>query len=155
MKLELKKFGDILVSRPAGGDAAKAILIDIAKMPETERIVEIDFEGVIVLTPSWMHEFILVISRNVSSVTFKYLPSDNMSVVESLKYVSNYEFLTEEEEALVQNGIAIGSALYHVYRTYREGGSNHDEALRAVLKGQESLPEALRRTLGGIVGEIR
>jgi len=46
MKIELKKFGEILISRPAGREAylLKGILL--------EEEIEIDFNGVKVLAPS-------------------------------------------------------------------------------------------------------
>ncbi len=55
-KIQVKKFGEILISRPAGREAflvAKAYLnLDIAGK------VELDFTGVKVLAPSRADEFI-------------------------------------------------------------------------------------------------
>ena len=53
MRIELKKFGNVLVSRPAGREAYLAMSAYVTKdLGEKESIV-IDFDGVKVLTPSW------------------------------------------------------------------------------------------------------
>ena len=56
MLIELKKFGDILTSREAGGEALSAFLPTLNSLDENEKIT-IDFQGVSVLTPSWADEF--------------------------------------------------------------------------------------------------
>ncbi len=57
MRIELKKFGTILTSRPADKEAyltAKAY-----SLPKNrEETIEVDFFGVEVLAPSWADEFI-------------------------------------------------------------------------------------------------
>lgn len=57
MKLELQKFGKILVSRPAGKEA---YLVACAyNLPKNkDELIEVDFTGVEVLTPSWADEFL-------------------------------------------------------------------------------------------------
>ncbi|OGC22894.1 DUF4325 domain-containing protein [candidate division WOR-1 bacterium RIFOXYB2_FULL_42_35] len=58
MIIQIKKFGKILLSRPAGRDAflsAKAYLLP--QLSQEEEIVP-DFSGVDVLAPSWADEFI-------------------------------------------------------------------------------------------------
>lgn len=57
MKISLKKFGAILVSRPAGKESFLALQPILREIADQEKI-EIDFEGVVVLTPSWADEFI-------------------------------------------------------------------------------------------------
>ena len=54
MKIEVKRYGEILTSRPAGREAALAILA-YRKPAEDER-VELDFEGVLAVGPSWLDE---------------------------------------------------------------------------------------------------
>ena len=62
MKIDLKKFGKILISRPAGKEALLSLQSVIKKMAPDEKI-EIDFEGVSVLTPSWADEFVTPLGR--------------------------------------------------------------------------------------------
>jgi hypothetical protein len=57
MIIQLKKFGPTLVSRQAGKEAYAAFQPALQKISENEPM-EIDFEGVVVFTPSWGDEFI-------------------------------------------------------------------------------------------------
>lgn len=81
MRIELKKFGRVLTSRPAGKEAFAAIrpILD----PNVD-IVEIDFSDVLSLAPSWGDEFFTAL-RNMYKERVKYLPTDNQSVIETLK----------------------------------------------------------------------
>lgn len=57
MRIEIKKFGEMLTSRPAGKEAylsAKAYILPA----DVEEEIILDFSGVDVLTPSWADEFI-------------------------------------------------------------------------------------------------
>lgn len=57
MKIELKKFGTILVSRQNGREAFAAFQPQLTALSETENM-ELDFEGVITFSPSWGDEFL-------------------------------------------------------------------------------------------------
>lgn len=57
MIISLNKFGTTLVSRPAGKEAWLAYQPVLNEAAEGEEIV-VDFDGVIVLTPSWADEFL-------------------------------------------------------------------------------------------------
>lgn len=57
MTISLRKFGSTLVSRPAGKEAFLALQPLIKEIKDNDTI-EIDFDGVVVLTPSWADEFI-------------------------------------------------------------------------------------------------
>ena len=57
MKIELKKFGDILTSRQDGREALAAIEPLLLNVSENE-VLGVDFEGVTTFTPSWADEFI-------------------------------------------------------------------------------------------------
>lgn len=83
MKIELKKFGTVLTSRPAGKEAFAAIR-PILKPNENE--VLIDFDGIISLSPSWADEFFYAL-RNMYGDKVKFLPSDNISVIETIKII--------------------------------------------------------------------
>ena len=68
MRIELKKFGEILISRPAGREAYLAMSAYLTKgLPENE-IIEIDFSGVKGLTPSWADEIITKIARDFKNI---------------------------------------------------------------------------------------
>ncbi|MFA4931271.1 MAG: STAS-like domain-containing protein [Patescibacteria group bacterium] len=62
MKIFVKKFGTTLISRPAGKEAFLALQILLEEITASEKI-EIDFEGVSVLTPSWADEFITPLQK--------------------------------------------------------------------------------------------
>lgn len=86
MKLELKKFGNILSSRPAGKDgwlSARAYLFD--KLGPKEKI-EVDFSDVSVLSPSWAEEFLSQLKKTYAERVI-FLPSDNPSVKASLEII--------------------------------------------------------------------
>lgn len=57
MIIELKKFGTTLVSRPTGKEAWLAFQPVLNQISPNEEIV-VDFDGVVVLTPSWTDEFL-------------------------------------------------------------------------------------------------
>ena len=57
MKIELKKFGNLLTSRQDGREALSAITPLLQNVTENE-MLELDFEGVITFTPSWADEFV-------------------------------------------------------------------------------------------------
>lgn len=85
MKIKLAKFGEMLISRPAGREAylsAKAYLIK-----DKPKELEIDFDRVKVLTPSWMDEFTTSARKDYPGVKIKYLKSDNPTVIASLKTI--------------------------------------------------------------------
>lgn len=88
MRIELKKFGRILTSRPAGKEAFAAIrpILD----PKAE-IVEIDFSGVFSLGPSWADEFFPAL-KEMYGDKVTYLPTDNRSVIEVLKFLGEKTF---------------------------------------------------------------
>jgi len=86
MRLELKKFGKVLTSRPAGKEAFAAIR---PTLDPNADVVEIDFSDVISLAPSWADEFFAAL-RALYGDRVKYLPTDNQSVIETLKII-NFE----------------------------------------------------------------
>ncbi len=81
MKIELKKFGKVLISRPSGKEAFLAIrpVLD----PEADK-VEIDFTDVLSLSPSWADEFFRPLEK-IYDGRVVYLPSNNLSVKTTLK----------------------------------------------------------------------
>ena len=88
MNISISKFGDVLVSRPAGKEAflmAKAYIFNALKQDES---IVLDFSNVKVLTPSWADEFITGIKENYHT-EIQYLNTNNESVAASLKAVLN------------------------------------------------------------------
>lgn len=86
MTLAIDKFGQILMSRPAGKEAflmAKAYILDSLKPSE---VLSLDFANVKVLAPSWADEFITGLKTNYKN-KIEYLNTDNESVSASLKTV--------------------------------------------------------------------
>ena len=85
MRIEISKFGNILVSRPAGKDAFLAASAYIFKQDEKEFIL--DFAGVDVLTPSWADEFIGGIKGKFKDAEVKFENTSNPSVTETLEII--------------------------------------------------------------------
>lgn len=71
----LKKFGTVLVSRPAGLEAFQAIRPAL----DAHQPAAIDFEGVVTATPSWFDEFITNLAEYLGGQV-ELLPTDNASV---------------------------------------------------------------------------
>ncbi len=87
MQLKIKKFGNMLISRPEGRDAALVILNQFIKNLNNDEIVELDFEGVLVLTPSWLDEVVQAILTKTTKEKIKYLNTSNSSVAASVEMV--------------------------------------------------------------------
>ncbi|HBU07597.1 MAG TPA: DUF4325 domain-containing protein [Candidatus Magasanikbacteria bacterium] len=87
MKLELKKFGTTLSSRPAAREAWLSTRSYILSDKKSDEKIEIDFDGVQVLTPSWADEFISSMNQEYPNDVI-LLPSENASVKMSLEFVS-------------------------------------------------------------------
>ena len=83
MKVELVKFGTMLISRELGSEAFKAFQSTLQKIPN-EEILEIDFSGVLTLSPSWADEFLTPL-LNLLGSRLILLASDNLSVQATIK----------------------------------------------------------------------
>lgn len=83
MKLQLEKFGKTLISRELGGEAFKALQPTLRGFPKGEEL-EIDFSGVLTLSPSWADEFLSPLLNQLDNRLI-LLPSDNLSVQATLK----------------------------------------------------------------------
>jgi len=83
MKLQLEKFGKTLISRELGSEALKALQPTLRELPEKEEL-EIDFSGVLTLSPSWSDEFLSPL-LNLLGDRLVLLSSDNLSVQATLK----------------------------------------------------------------------
>lgn len=88
MKLCVSKFGDLLISRPAGKEAALAAEAFIS-LSDPNETIDLDFSGVRVMAPSWLDEFINGLRSKFGIHKVRCLPSTNPTIIESLKFVSN------------------------------------------------------------------
>ena len=82
MKIELKKFGDILISRQDGKEALATIEQQLQTLSENS-IIEIDFDGVITFTPSWADEFLTKLMERFGNRVI-LLNTKNPSVIATL-----------------------------------------------------------------------
>lgn len=78
MKLELKKFGTILISRQAGKEAFAAFQSTLKEIG-TGDTLEIDFDGVVTFSPSWGDEFLVPILDQLGD-RLSLLSTNNPSV---------------------------------------------------------------------------
>ena len=83
MKLQLEKFGKTLISRELGSEAFKAFQTTLRELPKGQEL-EIDFSGVLTLSPSWADEFLSPLLSQLGDRLI-ILPSDNLSVHATLK----------------------------------------------------------------------
>lgn len=88
MKIELKKFGELLISRPAGREAFLALSAYQTRGLDKSEPIEIDCAGIKVLTPSWADEVITKLTEQFNQVTL--LHTDNSSVQATLKTLRQY-----------------------------------------------------------------
>jgi|SRR3989338_7015608 len=86
MRVELIKFGNILISRQAGKEAFAAFQSSLKSISPDETL-EIDFSGVITFTPSWGDEFLTPLQNQFKDKMILTNISSNPSVIESLKII--------------------------------------------------------------------
>jgi hypothetical protein len=91
MKIEIKKFGEMLMSRPAGREAYLALSAYLTKGVDRQELLEIDFDGVKVMTPSWADEVITKLAQEFSNI--KLLNAQNSTVQATLKTLREYSDL--------------------------------------------------------------
>lgn len=82
MIIPLKKFGSTLVSRPSGKEAWLAFQPVLNEVSENEEII-VDFNDVVVLTPSWADEFLTPLQKRFNN-RVKLHNTDNPSVAATL-----------------------------------------------------------------------
>lgn len=82
MIIPLKKFGTTLVSRPSGKEAWLAFQPVLNEILEDEEII-VDFQDVVVLTPSWADEFLTPLYKRFNGKV-KLHNIDNPSVTATL-----------------------------------------------------------------------
>ena len=93
MKIEIKKFGTMLISRQSGKEALAAFEPTLKDIQENEEVF-IDFEGVITFSPSWGDEFLTPLAERYGN-RFKLMNTNNPSVIatiEILEETNNFKF---------------------------------------------------------------
>ncbi len=85
MKVEVKKFGEILTSRPSGREAGLTIKAYFKPKPGDR--IELDFRGVLAMGPSWLDEVLTILRSEYGKERVVCLPSENASVTESLSII--------------------------------------------------------------------
>lgn len=79
MRIDVNKFGTILISRPAGREAFLAARAYSIPKGSTETI-ELDFSNIRVLTPSWADEFVSGLRQEFGTDRIKIIEGKNASV---------------------------------------------------------------------------
>lgn len=88
MRIELQKFGEMLISRPAGREAFLALSAYQTRDLDKSEPIEIDFTGVKVLTPSWADEVVTKLAEQFTKVSL--VNTENSSVQATLKTLRQY-----------------------------------------------------------------
>lgn len=83
MVLKLEKFGTTLMTHELGSEAFKAFQSTLQELNQNEEI-EVDFSGVLTLSPSWADEFLSPLFAKLGKRLI-LLPSDNLSVQATVK----------------------------------------------------------------------
>lgn len=85
--IPIKKYGTFLISRPAGREAF-LVMRAYAKPSSSSEKILLDFDGVEVMTPSWLDEVLTGLKNEYGADRVECLPSTNPTVVESLKAIA-------------------------------------------------------------------
>lgn len=91
MTIKLIKFGEVLISRPAGREAFLAMQAYLTKDLKTNEKIIIDFSEIKVLTPSWADEVITKLAEKFKNI--KFINTDNPTVKSTLDILKQYSGL--------------------------------------------------------------
>jgi len=83
-EIKLKQFGEMLLSRPAGREAWLVAQAYSLPKNNANKII-VDFDGVLVLSPSWADEFLTPLKEKYKDVEYKN--TSNASVKASLEII--------------------------------------------------------------------
>lgn len=136
MIIELRKFGKILNSRGSGREARAAFLPSLRDFGLDEKI-EIDFQGVTVLTPSWADEFITPLEKDYKG-RISFVNDDNPSVKATFKLLHpnlDLNKIAIFEDKLVFDENVSDDKLYNSDKTFfvQTFPYQDDEALHMLL----------------------
>ncbi len=94
MKLQLEKFGKTLISRELGSEAFKAFQQTLRELlKDKDEELEVDFSGVLTLSPSWADEFLSPLLSQLGDRLI-LLTSDNLSVRATIKILQEANKIT-------------------------------------------------------------
>ena len=105
MRVELKKFGTMLISRPSGREALLAFQPTLKTLSDTETI-DIFFDGVTTFSPSWGDEFLSPLRKKYGERLVLHA-SSNLSVrltLELLEESCGFRFTRAEESGQKKGG---------------------------------------------------
>lgn len=91
--IDLRKFGNMLISRPAGRDAWLGAQAYILPKSTREKII-LDFSGVDVLSPSWADEFITKLIERQGKRRVEFRNTENPSVQVTLEVLLSPEAIS-------------------------------------------------------------
>ncbi len=100
MRIDLKKFGAMLISRPSGREAFLAFQPTLKTLSDTEPI-DIFFDGVTAFSPSWGDEFLSPLQEKYGPRLTLH-PTPNLSVhltLELLEESRGFHFAKEPEKS--------------------------------------------------------
>lgn len=103
MRIELKKFGTMLISRPSGKEALLAFQPTLKTLSDTETI-DVFFDGVTTFSPSWGDEFLSPLREKYGERLVLHA-SSNLSVrltLELLEDSCGFQFARAEETPLAE-----------------------------------------------------
>jgi hypothetical protein len=86
MKIKLRQFGESLSSRETGKDAYSSFLSTLATL-DTDEPIEIDFEGVSSLSPSWGDEFLSPLLKKLKNKLILF-NTTNLSVDATINFLA-------------------------------------------------------------------
>ena len=91
MTIKLVKFGEVLISRPAGREALLAMQAYLIKDLKIDEEIIIDFSDVKVLTPSWADEVFTKLAEKFKNI--KLINTDNPTIESTLETLREYSGL--------------------------------------------------------------
>lgn len=86
MRIEIKKLGTVLSSRPAGKEALLAVRSSTLRDVKKTEAIELDFAGVDALTPSWADEFVAPLEEEWRDM-LHCINTENPSVKATLEFL--------------------------------------------------------------------
>lgn len=87
MKIQIKRYGNVLNSRPAGREAALSMIA--YQKPKPGEKIELDFEGVLSVGPSWLDEVLSALRAKYGKERVICLARKNPSVLASLEAIDS------------------------------------------------------------------
>ncbi|MFC1612893.1 DUF4325 domain-containing protein [Patescibacteria group bacterium] len=103
MRIEIKKFGTTLTSRQLGKEALSAFMPSLNEIPKKE-MIEVDFDGVVTLAPSWADEFLTPILKTYKNVQLENTKNSSVqATLALLKKIYGADFKTLLKYLLTKN----------------------------------------------------